>query len=106
MNTVAKRPKKLKPVTAKQRKVAEFILKHFRTSGQWPTLREIGNEMRLSLNAVNHHVKFLAAKGVLVTADGKRARAIAIPGLLESIQNPLAEFERTFLKLLEKIGHE
>jgi predicted ArsR family transcriptional regulator len=106
MTTTAKQPKKPKPVTEKQRKVAEFILGHFRTSGQWPTLREISTELGVCINAVRHHVDSLDAKGALLTSDGRRARAIAIPGLLESIQDSLQKFETTYLAQLEKIGHE
>ena len=60
------------PLTDRQAQVYEFIKRSIERRGYPPTLREIGEHMRIrSTNGVNDHLKALEKKGYLAREDLK-----------------------------------
>ena len=67
------------PLTAKQRSVLLYVIKHTREHGYPPTLHEIGDEMGYnSHNAASQHLRLIAKKGYISLADGKKSRGIKV----------------------------
>jgi repressor LexA len=74
-------PKEL--LTDRQRQVLDFISHSIQERGYPPTLREIGEHMKIrSTNGVNDHLKALERKGYLVREELK-SRALRPIGMLE-----------------------
>ncbi len=80
----------LKPLTAKQQKIFDFIRKYIEQNGYPPAIRDIGDHFGIvSPNGVMCHLKALKSKGYIqrdekgdkVDGRGGRARAITIPGV-------------------------
>lgn len=62
----------LAKLTKRQMTVLSFIIECIDTEGYPPTIREIGNHMRIkSTNGVNDHLKAIERKGYLEREDGK-----------------------------------
>jgi repressor LexA len=90
-------------LTEKQQQIYDFI-QHFRqTYGQFPSLRQIGNQFSVTVRAVQQHIDALKKKGVLTEHQPKTATyqlpnefQYRIP-LLGSIAagSPLEAIERT-----------
>lgn len=77
------------PLTARQRRVFVFIVRHWGKRGNFPAVREIAAKVMKSRhpNAAVCHLKRLAAKGYIVWRVKKGARGlsrnIAVPELVE-----------------------
>lgn len=68
----------LKRLTARQRKILDFISNEVRSNGMPPTLREIATIMSIrSTNGVNDHLRALERKGYIRRHD-KKSRGIVI----------------------------
>ena len=68
----------LDPLTERQRTVYEFIRDKIRNRGYGPTVREIGQEFKISSpNGVVCHLKALEKKG-LITREPNMSRAIQL----------------------------
>lgn len=66
----------MKKLTERQRLVLEFIIDSLDQRGYPPTIREIGEHMKIrSTNGVNDHLKALERKGYLVR-DQSKSRAL------------------------------
>jgi len=61
----------MKPLTARQQEVYDFLKHHLETTGMPPTLAEISKELGFrSPNAAEEHLKALAKKGVIEIVSG------------------------------------
>ncbi len=72
------------PLTERQRQVLDFISRSIERRGYPPTLREIGEQLRIrSTNGVNDHLKALEKKGYLEREDlkSRALRPISAEGL-------------------------
>ena len=68
----------MRPLTDQQRKVLSFLEKYLHDHGFPPTLREVGQAVRLAnVNAVRGHLSALEKKGY-ITKDPDKARSIRI----------------------------
>lgn len=81
----------MKPLTAKQQAILEFIAREVALQGYPPSMREIGSAVGLaSLSSVTHQLGRLEVMGY-IRRDPKRPRALEIlvnpPGLEESLQS-------------------
>lgn len=66
------------PVTERQMEMLRIVARHISAAGVPPSIREIGNEMRIhSTNGVNDHLKALERKGLIVRGE-MRARHLEI----------------------------
>jgi len=90
-------------LTEKQRNVYDFIQQFRQTYGQFPSLRQIGNEFSIAVRAVQQHIEALKRKGMLEEQQPVTA-TYRLPGdfnyripLLGSIAagEPLSAIERT-----------
>jgi SOS-response transcriptional repressor LexA len=79
-------------LTARQRQCLLFIVAHFRKHLRAPSMREIGEHMRIkSTNGVNDHLKALIRKGYVVR-DPLLSRAV-VPVGLRVVYEPPKEFQ-------------
>ena len=61
----------MKPLTARQQEVYDFLKHHLETTGMPPTRAEISKELGFrSPNAAEEHLKALAKKGVIEIVSG------------------------------------
>ena len=61
----------MKPLTARQQEVYDFLKHHLETTGMPPTRAEISKELGFrSPNAAEEHLKALAKKGVIEIISG------------------------------------
>lgn len=87
LEPVSVEPKKvtrrLRPVTARQQAVLDFLNYYFKNQGYWPSIREILEHFKFkSTNAVQRHLRALERKGCLTRARGQ---ARAFRGVKNSI---------------------
>jgi len=68
-------------LTDRQREILDFICRHQREQGYWPSIREVQAQFRFkSTNAVVGHLRALETKGAIVRVPGQaRAFRAAIP---------------------------
>lgn len=85
----------MKNLTPRQRQILEYILQHIESQGYPPTVREIGEAVKLSSSSTVHaHLKNLEEAGLIrreavltrairvvagVTADFKRKKMVSLP---------------------------
>ena len=69
--------KRMKPLTARQRKVLNFIVEYISKKGYPPTIREIGAGFGFSEKAAHDHITAIEKKGYIRREDGS-ARSIRI----------------------------
>ncbi len=75
-----KRTRAMRPVTARQQAVLEFLQGYFRLNGYWPSIREILDFFGFkSTNAVQRHLQALEHKGCIKRSRGQ-ARAFSFVG--------------------------
>ncbi len=88
----------MKPLTAKQQKVFDFLKTYFNTNAFPPTLKEIGDAIGLAnINGVRGHLQALQKKGY-ITKSPDRARSIRIiydPSPVNRLKRKLHEVLRT-----------
>jgi len=86
----------VKPLTARQQKVFDFVSQFLHQEGFPPTLREIGDAVGLSnINAVRGHLLALEKKGYL-TKEPDKARSIRIV----QPPSPFSQFKRMLHEVL------
>ena len=69
--------KRMKPLTARQREVLDYVNRYITEIGYPPTYREIGNTFGFSYKAANDHIIAIEKKGYIRREDGN-ARTIRI----------------------------
>src|SRR5256885_514681 len=78
------------PLTDRQQQVLDFISQSIQERGYPPTLREIGEHMKIrSTNGVNDHLKALERKGYLLREELKSRALRPIGSIGETIDVPL-----------------
>ena len=60
-------------LTEKQSQILSFIQQFRDTYGQFPSLRQIGNEFNVTVRAIQQHIDALKRKGVLTEHQPKTA---------------------------------
>src|SRR5437879_6790077 len=77
-------------LTERQEKILAFIKKSIQDQGYPPTIREIGEHMKIrSTNGVNDHLKALERKGYLLREELKSRALRPIGGMGETVDVPL-----------------
>jgi REP element-mobilizing transposase RayT len=88
----------MRPITARQQAILDFVRGYLRDRGFPPTLREIGTALGLSnVSAVRGHLAALEKKG-FISKDPDKARSIRIvggPSILSRFKRKLHECART-----------
>jgi repressor LexA len=75
----------MEKLTARQRKILEFITAAIEEKGYAPSFREIGKAMGIkSTNGVSDHLKALEKKGYL-KRDGSKSRSIRVTSLFSGV---------------------
>ena len=69
--------KRMKPLTARQRKVLDFIVEYISKKGYPPTIREVGAGFGFSEKAANDHIIAIEKKGY-IHREEHSARSIRI----------------------------
>ncbi len=96
----------MRPITARQQAILEFVGGYLREQGFPPTFREIGRALGLAnVGAVRGHLAALEKKGYITKAPDK-ARSIRIvqgPSILSRFKRRLHEFARTDEGVLHEI---
>src|SRR5215813_10145284 len=78
------------PLTERQKQVLDFIGASIQERGYPPTLREIGEHMKIrSTNGVNDHLKALERKGYLLREELKSRALRPVAGMGETVEVPL-----------------
>ncbi len=81
----------MKPLTTKQRALADFIEDQRQQHGSAPTYQEIADRFGFrSLNAVTSHVRLLRQKGVLALKEG-RSRSLRVIRPLQRWRSRIAD---------------
>lgn len=83
-NTISpkkERKRSIRPVTARQQAVLDYLHNYFKSNGFWPSIREILENFGFkSTNAVQRHLHALERKGCISRAKGQaRAYRLAAP---------------------------
>jgi DNA-binding MarR family transcriptional regulator len=78
--------KVLPPVTSKQGKCLEFILKFFVENRYYPTQREVATAMGIQSNTAEMYIQPLVAKGYLTREPGKQRNIRLQPEALERLE--------------------
>src|SRR2546428_4172888 len=88
--SMREKPEGREPLTEKQQLVFDFIRSSIHERGYPPTLREIGEHMKIrSTNGVNDHLKALERKGYLLREELKSRALRPIGGMGETVDVPL-----------------
>jgi len=85
-----RRPPIKETLTDRQQQVLDFIGRSIHERGYPPTLREIGEHMKIrSTNGVNDHLKALERKGYLLREELKSRALRPVAGMGETVEVPL-----------------
>lgn len=67
-----------RPPTERQLQIATIMLRHFDEHGQWPTQREVADEMGLNTTNMSPYFTALVKKGVAEKIPDRQRRNIKI----------------------------
>ncbi len=98
----------MRPLTAKQQQILNFVSRHCHERGFPPTLREIGSAVGpANVSAVRGHLAALEKKG-FITRDPDKARSIRVvrsPSVLSTIKRKLHQFAQTDQNVLHRVAY-
>lgn len=98
----------MRPLTAKQQQILNFVSRHCRERGFPPTLREIGEAVGpANVSAVRGHLAALEKKG-FIAKDPDKARSIRVvrsPSVLSAIKRKLHQFAQTDQNVLHRVAY-